>query len=111
MECVMLSPFSTCERDGECEHDYKCCQSVCGKLCFPPQKGKEWAGVDRPHCFSDLFSFKALEVRAYGMGTVIKSLCLDCPLRALSPISYGKDIGFSVALNVKLPVWVRAMGE
>ncbi|XP_040588946.1 antileukoproteinase-like [Mesocricetus auratus] len=38
MECLMLRPFKTCEWDGQCEAEYKCCQSVCGKLCFPPQK-------------------------------------------------------------------------
>nr|XP_048296951.1 antileukoproteinase [Myodes glareolus] len=35
--CLMLNPPNKCERDGQCEGNYKCCQGMCGKICVLPQ--------------------------------------------------------------------------
>ncbi|XP_050999708.1 antileukoproteinase [Acomys russatus] len=34
--CLMLNPPNKCERDGQCDGNYKCCPGMCGKICVPP---------------------------------------------------------------------------
>ncbi|XP_021516126.1 antileukoproteinase isoform X2 [Meriones unguiculatus] len=36
-KCLMLNPPNKCERDGQCEGNYKCCPGMCGKICLPPE--------------------------------------------------------------------------
>ncbi|KAM6147480.1 antileukoproteinase-like [Erethizon dorsatum] len=36
-ECLMLNPPNFCEKDSQCEGNLKCCKSMCGKICVPPQ--------------------------------------------------------------------------
>ncbi|XP_021050361.1 antileukoproteinase [Mus pahari] len=34
--CMMLNPPNHCQRDGQCEGKYKCCEGSCGKACLLP---------------------------------------------------------------------------
>lgn len=36
-QCMMLNPPNKCDRDSQCEGNYKCCLGMCGKLCVLPQ--------------------------------------------------------------------------
>lgn len=35
-KCLMLNPPNICQRDSQCEGRYKCCEGMCGKVCFLP---------------------------------------------------------------------------
>ncbi|XP_008832781.1 antileukoproteinase [Nannospalax galili] len=35
-ECLMLNPPNNCQRDSQCDRNYKCCKGICGKVCMPP---------------------------------------------------------------------------
>uniref|UniRef100_H0WSL0 Secretory leukocyte peptidase inhibitor n=1 Tax=Otolemur garnettii TaxID=30611 RepID=H0WSL0_OTOGA len=37
--CMMINPPNHCERDGQCQDDFKCCMGMCGKACVSPTKG------------------------------------------------------------------------
>ncbi|XP_013005809.1 antileukoproteinase isoform X2 [Cavia porcellus] len=36
-QCLMLNPPNFCEKDSQCEGNLKCCKSMCGKACVPPE--------------------------------------------------------------------------
>ncbi|XP_037667087.1 LOW QUALITY PROTEIN: antileukoproteinase-like [Choloepus didactylus] len=37
-QCMMLNPPNYCERDSQCQGDFKCCKGMCGKACVSPVK-------------------------------------------------------------------------
>ncbi|XP_006839405.1 PREDICTED: antileukoproteinase [Chrysochloris asiatica] len=37
-QCMMLNPPNYCEKDSQCQDDFKCCMGMCGKICVAPVK-------------------------------------------------------------------------
>ncbi|XP_006881791.1 PREDICTED: antileukoproteinase [Elephantulus edwardii] len=37
-QCMMLNIPNYCERDWQCEGNFKCCHGMCGKVCVAPVK-------------------------------------------------------------------------
>nr|XP_023406052.1 antileukoproteinase-like [Loxodonta africana] len=37
-QCKMFNIPNYCEKDGQCEGDFKCCKGICGKVCVAPVK-------------------------------------------------------------------------
>ncbi|XP_077024080.1 antileukoproteinase [Tamandua tetradactyla] len=35
-ECMMLNPPNYCEKDSQCQGNFKCCKGMCGKACVSP---------------------------------------------------------------------------
>ncbi|KAM6163860.1 antileukoproteinase-like [Rhynchocyon petersi] len=38
--CLMLNPPNRCEKDSQCQDDFKCCEGMCGKICMAPEKAQ-----------------------------------------------------------------------
>ncbi|KAM5245880.1 antileukoproteinase-like [Ctenodactylus gundi] len=51
-ECLMLNPPNFCEADDQCEGNFKCCKSMCGKACILPEQGNEGASQTDLPAFS-----------------------------------------------------------
>ncbi|XP_075757391.1 WAP four-disulfide core domain protein 8-like isoform X1 [Pelodiscus sinensis] len=51
VKCKMHNPPNRCVSDSQCDGTDKCCETICGRSCVPPQQGKPGTCPDvRIHC-------------------------------------------------------------